>query len=230
MKEKSEKSRCLIIFVKYPENGKVKSRLAGYLTNDTAANLYENFVRDILATAEKGPFEMRIYFDPEEKAKEIRALLGEKYAYAVQRGQNLGEKMKNAFLQEFNAGCENVVLIGSDCPDLPVHILEKSFLCLENQGLPVIGPALDGGYYLIGFHKNNFCSDVFSGIQWSTSSVLERTMDILRTRNYKTEMLPIWRDVDTCDDLDFLIEKNRTTPFVRSNTIKFLKSNNLFPK
>lgn len=223
-------SNCLIIFVKYPESGKVKSRLAGYLTHDTAAYLYENFVYDILATAEKGPFQLRIYFDPEEKAKKIRTLLGEKYIYVVQKGANLGEKMKNAFLQEFTAGFEKVVLIGSDCPDLPLHILEKSFHYLENQYQPVIGPALDGGYYLIGFCKKNFCPDVFSDIAWSTSSVLERTMDIFNSRNYKANVLPVWRDVDTYGDLKDLIERVKETPFVDSNTIKFLKSNNLFLK
>lgn len=222
--------RCLIIFVKYPESGKVKSRLAGYLAGDTAARLYENFVFDIIATAEKGSFQLRIYFDPEEKAKEIKALLGEKYVYASQKGANLGERMKNAFLREFAAGFEKVVLIGSDCPDLPVHIIEKSFQYLENNGFPVIGPAVDGGYYLIGFRKDNFCPDVFSGITWSTSSVLEKTMDILLSYNHNTEFLPAWRDIDTRDDLDDLMKRAKATPFVNSNTINFLKKNNLFPK
>ncbi len=105
--------------------------------------------------------------------------------------------MKNAFFQKFAAGFKKIVLIGSDSPDLPLTILGKSFLFLENQDGPVIGPALNGGYYLIGFCKENFCPDTFSGIAWSTSSVLEKTIDILSSFNYVTSMLPVWRDVDT---------------------------------
>lgn len=155
------KDRCLILFVKYPEKGKVKSRLAQSWTDDLAAGLYENFVNDMIVTLEKGSFSLRIYFHPPEKEEEVKKLWGEKYQYAAQRGADLGERMKNAFLQEFAAGFQMVVLIGSDCPDLPVDIIAESFRVLENKTGSVIGPAADGGYYLIGFRKDTFCPEIF---------------------------------------------------------------------
>ena len=218
--------RCLILFVKYPEKGKVKSRLAQDLTDNVAAGLYENFVRDIISTLERGSFSLRIYFYPPEKEEEIKKFLGNNYQYKAQNGADLGYRMKNAFLQEFAAGFKDVVLIGSDCPDLPLDIIEESFNALENHSGSVIGPAADGGYYLIGFLKDAFCPDIFSGIEWSSSSVFEKTMNILRSKEHQLHILPQWRDLDNLEDLNDLIKRSKGTSFADSNTMKFLKDNN----
>ncbi|MGD0278383.1 MAG: TIGR04282 family arsenosugar biosynthesis glycosyltransferase [Smithella sp.] len=219
------KNRCLIIFVKYPEKGKVKSRLAKHLTDNLAVGLYENFVLDIIGAMENGSFRVKIYFYPEGKEKEIKVSFGEKYEYAAQKGTDLGERMKNAFLREFTAGFEQVVLIGSDCPDLPADIIEEAFRFLENQSNVVIGPSMDGGYYLIGFQKDAFCPDIFSGPQWGNSSVLEKTMNILHSQDKQFSILPAWRDIDTHEDLTGLIKKSADTPFARSKTMKFIRDN-----
>lgn len=220
------KDTCLILFVKYPEKGKVKSRLAQHLTDNVAAGIYRNFIFDIIATLEKGSFNLRIYFDPPEKEQEIKVLLGKKYKYAPQSGADLGERMKNAFMQEFAAGFKRVVLIGSDFPDFPLEIILESFKALENRSDTVIGPATDGGYYLIGFRQDAFCAEIFSGMDWGSASVLEKTMNILRSREHPPAVLPKWRDIDTREDLDDLIKRSVDTPFVDSNTMKFLRDNN----
>jgi uncharacterized protein len=220
------KDRCLILFVKYPESGKVKSRLAQHWTADLAAGLYTNFVNDIISSLEKGSFNLRIYFYPPEKEEKIRKLWSEKYQYAAQNGADLGERMKNAFLREFAAGFGNVVLIGSDCPDLPAIIIEESFRALENKTDSVIGPSADGGYYLIGFRKDTFCPEVFSGVPWSTVSVLEKTMTVLRSSQQHCTILPVWRDIDNLEDLIDLVKRIEKTPFADSGTMRFLKDNN----
>lgn len=220
------KDRCLILFVKYPESGKVKSRLAQRWTDDLAAGLYENFVRDIIATLEKCSLNFRIYFHPPEKEVEIKKLWGENYQYETQSGTDLGERMKNAFLQEFAAGFAKVVLIGSDCPDLPANIIEESFLVLENEAGCTIGPSADGGYYLIGFSKEAFCPVIFSGMEWGSASILEKTMTVLRSREYQPAILSRWRDVDNREDLIDLIKRTMKTSFADSQTMMFLKDNN----
>jgi hypothetical protein len=219
-------NRCLILFVKYPQKGKVKSRLAQYLTDAQATGLYENFVRDIFATVDRGSFSLRIYFYPPEKKEAIKKLWGNNYQYKVQSGTDLGERMKNAFLTEFVAGFKLVSLIGSDCPDLPADIIEESFRALGDTSSSVIGPATDGGYYLIGFRKDAFCPDIFSGIEWGSSSVLKKTMNILRSKEHHLHILPQWRDIDSKEDLDDLIKRNTGKPFADSKSMKFLRDNN----
>ena len=221
------KDRCLILFVKYPETGKVKSRLARHLTEVQAAGLYENFVRDIMSTLDQGSFNFRIYFDPPEKEEEIKKLWGKDYHYKAQNGDDLGERMKNAILAEFAEGFTNVVLIGSDLPDLPFDIIEESFRSLEDKSSSVIGPTADGGYYLIGFRKDNFCPDIFSEIEWGSASVFKRTINILHSKKHQPTILPKWRDVDTKEDLDDLIKRNTGKLFADSYTMQFLKNNNL---
>jgi len=217
------KNSCLIIFVQYPEEGKVKTRLARHLTDKTAARLYENFVLDIIGAMDSGSYPLKIYFYPPQKEKEIKKSFGEKYKYAAQAGADLGEKMKNAFLREFAAGFERVVLIGSDCPDLPPDIIDESFRALEDGSDAVIGPSTDGGYYLIGFQKDAFCPEIFSGPRWGDASVLKETLNILRSRGKRFSIMPVWRDVDTREDLNDLINRSGHGPFAESRTMKFLK-------
>ena len=222
-------NRCLIIFVKYPQPGKVKSRLARYYEDSFVAGLYENFVFDILKTVEKGDYQLQIYFYPSEKETAIKKLLTDNYQYRPQRGVDLGERMKNAFADCFSEGFKSVVLIGSDFPDLPLKIIEDAFALLDGPGDTVIGPAADGGYYLIGLKAETFLPDIFSELLWSTSSVFAETVKILQACGKRTEILPEWQDVDTRDDLINLVERNKSTAFARSQTMKFLLASRNFP-
>jgi glycosyltransferase A (GT-A) superfamily protein (DUF2064 family) len=133
--------------------------------------------------------------------------------------------MKNAFEDCFSEGFKSVVLIGSDLPDLPSKLIEDAFAALDNPKDAVIGPATDGGYYLIGFRYDKFLPAVFEGLAWGTGSVFSETLNILQTRGYQTAIMPKWQDIDTRDDLINLMERNKSTAFAHSQTMKYLAAN-----
>ena len=222
------RNRCLIVFVKYPQPGKIKSRLARYYDENFAAGLYENFVFDILKTVEKGDYPLQIYFYPPEKENEIKKLFSNDHEYRPQRGADLGARMKNAFTDCFSEGFKAVVLIGSDFPDLPQKIIEDAFAVLDSPSDAVIGPAADGGYYLIGLKTETFLPDIFSGLPWSTASVFSETVKILQACGHRTEILQEWHDVDTRDDLINLMERGKSTAFAHSRTMKYLMASRNF--
>jgi rSAM/selenodomain-associated transferase 1 len=211
---------CLLVFVKYPDKGKVKSRLAKEFGEDTVLRLYEGFVLDILETIREGKYRIKICFHPASAREKIASWLGKSYLYMPQNGRDLGEKMKNAFTAAFSEGFEKVMLIGSDIPDLPKEIIEEAF---ASNGDAVIGPATDGGYYLIGFKRSTFLPHIFEGMQWSTASVFERTMEIFRKHSYNVHVLPQWQDIDTPEDLKVFYERNRA--FLHSRTMAFIAKN-----
>ena len=222
-------NRCLIIFVKYPQPGQVKSRLAKDFDSDFAAGLSKAFALDILECAMKGNWQLRIYFYPPGKETEIKKLFSNDYEYRPQRGADLGARMKNAFADCFSEGFKSVVLIGSDFPDLPLKIIEDAFALLDSPSDTVVGPAADGGYYLIGLKAETFLPDIFSELLWSTSSVFAETVKILQACGKRTEILPEWQDVDTRDDLINLVERNKSTAFAHSRTMKYLLASRNFP-
>jgi glycosyltransferase A (GT-A) superfamily protein (DUF2064 family) len=135
--------RCLLFFVKYPEKGKVKSRLAAGIGNDSAVRVYKNIVDQMLSTLKKGPFPLYICFFPKTARRPIKNWLGREYCYIAQNGKNLGERMRNGFIDGFAMGYKRVVLIGSDIPDLPMKYIEEAFKSLKEMD-GVIGPAYDG--------------------------------------------------------------------------------------
>jgi rSAM/selenodomain-associated transferase 1 len=213
---------CLLVFVKYPDKGKVKSRLSKEFGEDTVLLLYEAFVLDVLETVNKGKYRFKICFHPPSAQEKIVSWLGKSYVYMPQDGSDLGVKMKNAFASTFSEGFEKVMLIGSDIPDLPKEIIDEAF---ASEGEAVIGPATDGGYYLIGFSRDTFSPRIFEGMQWSTESVFERTMEIFRKHSVKVHILPQWRDVDTPEDLRAFYERNRNTAVMHSRTMTFITKN-----
>jgi rSAM/selenodomain-associated transferase 1 len=220
--------KCLIVFVKYPQRGMIKSRLTGYYDDNFIAGLYENFVFDILKTVEKGDYRLQICFHPPEKETEIKKLLTDNYQYRQQRGIDLGARMKNAFADCFSEGFKSIVLIGSDFPDLPLKIIEDAFAALDSPSDAVIGPAADGGYYLIGLKTETFLPDIFSGLPWSTASVFSETLKILQACGQRTKILQEWHDVDTRDDLINLMERGKSTAFAHSRTMKYLMASRNF--
>jgi rSAM/selenodomain-associated transferase 1 len=213
---------CVLFFVKHPAYGRVKTRLAEQIGQDAATDLYKSFVSDILATLHSISVNFKIVFYPPDAEKQIQQWLGEEYSYVRQTGKDLGQRMKNAFLQAFSNGFDKVVLIGSDLPDLPAEYLELVFKALETNDV-VLGPSSDGGYYLIGFAKEAFLPDVFKGITWSSADVLEQTLNILNKHEQRVCLLPQWHDVDTWADLNELVERNKTTAFNQSNTLRLIQ-------
>lgn len=215
---------CVLFFVKYPAVGRVKTRLAKQLGRKAASDLYKNFVNDILAMLNNLSVSLKIFFDPPDTKKQIQQWLGEKYSYAPQTGQGLGQRMKNAFLQAFSEGFKSVIIIGSDSPDLPADFINRALSVLNTHDV-VIGPSSDGGYYLIGFVRDTFLPEVFEEISWGSDSVFEQTINILKQHKQKLYLLPQWYDVDTSEDLKSLLLRNKNTAFTKSATISHLRVN-----
>jgi uncharacterized protein len=215
--------RYLVMFVRFPGQGQVKSRLAKDLGEEAATNLYRCFVEDLLERLSKEAYMLRIAFYPAEKEREMREMLGHEYSYIPQRGGDLGERMKLSFLRCFGEGARSVLLIGSDIPDLPVRFVDEAFRALDEHDA-VIGPSVDGGYYLIGFKGDTFNGDVFAGISWGAETVFQETMNILHTAGALVHVLPLWCDIDKREDISLLIKNSKDTGFADSKTIMYLKT------
>ncbi|MFA5354734.1 MAG: TIGR04282 family arsenosugar biosynthesis glycosyltransferase [Thermodesulfovibrionales bacterium] len=224
MKDRS----CIVLFVKCPEKGRVKTRLAAETGEDNALGLYQCFVSDIIATLTEGRYPVRIAFHPPDGQDRIAPWLGD-YPSSPQRGEDLGERMLNTFLRLFSEGFSSVLILGSDIPDLPGEVIEEAFDALTEHDT-VIGPASDGGYYLIGFTRGSFIPDVFQGIPWSTASVFDLTMAVFQQKGCRVHTLPEWRDVDTMDDLKALWERRKDSGSGNSRTIAFMRDRRIFPE
>ena len=124
--ENHYRDTLLLFFIRYPEAGEVKTRLAEVIGSREAAEVYRNFILDMLVRIKSSSIPFKICFSPEEKGGPLIAWLGKEYGYAPQRGGDLGEKMKAAFMDTYAEGFERVVLIGSDFPDLPSSFLNES--------------------------------------------------------------------------------------------------------
>jgi len=216
-------TRCIILFVKLPEKGKVKSRLASRLDGDMVLRLYECMVLDAIDMLNSGHYSFRICFDPPEASDRIREWLGHAYSYMPQLGDDLGEKMEQAFSRVFSEEVSKAVLIGSDVPGVSSAIIDEAFQSLATHD-SVIGPASDGGYYLIGFRKSALCPDIFHHMTWSTATVFEETVRRLRQASRSIHVLPECIDVDRKEDLVMLLRQHGAGNTLISRTLQYLDS------
>jgi len=200
-----DSSSCLIIMLRYPSPGKVKTRLALDLGGERSALLYACFVSRLLATCRRLDRDILTCCHPDHKLEDYQAWLGKSYRYMVQDKGDLGRKMEDAFHQAFGLGYFRVVLTGSDLPHLPLDYLLQAFDRLKGVQC-VLGPARDGGYFLVGMNKNSFRAEIFRNIPWSTAGVLDLTLDVLKKFNMKTFILPEFYDIDTLNDLKELFQ------------------------
>ena len=224
-----DSKNCVLFFVKYPMAGRVKTRLAEQIGQGTAADLYRNFVTDILATLKSLDANFKIVFALGGSQDQFQQWLGKEYSYIPQVGQDLGQRMKNAFLQAFGEEFNRVVVIGSDSPDLPEEYLELAFHALDTNDV-VIGPSSDGGYYLIGFARNSFLPEAFGQISWGSNKVFEQTVNILKQHRQSLYLLPQWHDVDTLPDLKSFLRRNENSTFTKSATMSYLMEHKLGDK
>jgi len=211
----------ILLFVKAPLRGQVKSRLAAVLGQEAALELYRNFVLDMLASIEAGGLSFRICYYPPDSGEIVKNWLGSHLQYLPQEGNDLGERMERAFRRAFSDGAARAVLIGSDIPDLSPARLRDAAGRLDRTGA-VIGPSKDGGYYLIGFRNDAFVPGIFQGMEWSTGTVFKKTLQIFEQEQFEVTVLPPWQDVDTIDDLKDLIERSRDSAFSASRTMAYL--------
>lgn len=201
-----EHRKALIIFAKVPVAGQVKTRLVPPLSGEEAAKLYEAFLKDTLELA-KSLEGVRVVLAV-QGGPLAPALLAQCQEHFEQVGQNLGEKMAHAFEKALK-DAKDVVIIGSDTPHLPQRTISQAFRALDHQDL-VLGPAEDGGYYLIGLSKP--APRLFDSISWSTPSVFKDTMAQAEKLDLPTALLHPLYDIDTSADLIRLWEELQKAP------------------
>jgi len=168
-----------------------------------------------------------VCYDPKESGLSMMKWLGAGPRYYAQTGADLGEKLENAFYHAYSKNFTDVAVIGSDTPDLSVTQINEAFDYL-NQTEAVIGPANDGGYYLLGFNRGGFFLDVFKNIPWSTDMVYVETWSKIRKSGKVCEVLSEWNDVDTIFDLEDLYKKNKDTWFKDSKTMQWIRNDGMF--
>jgi hypothetical protein len=187
-----------LVFVRAPVAGQVKTRLAAALGAEGALRVYRRLAEHTLREARALGGEVRVHFTPEDAGAEVRGWLGEGPRYLPQSAGDLGARMEAAFRAAFEDGADRVVIIGSDLPELSATLLRRAFDALESHPA-VIGPARDGGYYLLGMRT--MIEGLFDGIPWSTNEVLARTLERLRAAGIHPALLDTLSDVDEVDDL-----------------------------
>ncbi|CCK81433.1 TIGR04282 family arsenosugar biosynthesis glycosyltransferase [Desulfobacula toluolica] len=198
-------SKAIIVFLRAPEEGRVKTRLSRGLSNAFVLELYKAFVCDTLeALALTG--DKHLYFWPRGKEKILQKWLGTQYQYSLQQGEDIGQRMANAFVDIFKKGYDSALLVGTDIPELSTNLICLAYDALQTKDA-VIGPSSDGGYYLIGFEKSAFLKNMFDGIDWSTSAVMDQTIKIMNRMSIRYKLLEEMNDIDTPADFNALIER-----------------------
>ncbi len=194
-------SSKLIVFARYPEKGRCKTRLAKTLGENTALEIYRVLLGHTLEAVRKSGFPAELRVTPDENAIDDPAWGPYSGTFRPQGEGDLGVRMALAFKEAFREGATKVVVIGTDCPGLEAEILHQAYRELDTCEA-VIGPASDGGYYLLGLSREN--PGLFAKIPWSTPHVFQATKTILENRNISYLLLPTLADVDTEDDFQRL--------------------------
>jgi len=190
------------VFLRVPEKGTVKTRLSEGLDETYVLTLYRGFVGDLLEGLHRVPDKVLFYWPPEKRSR-LENWLGKGFLFAPQRGDDLGEKMANAFEELFEKGFDAVLLMGSDIPELDSRIVSAAAELLESVDA-VIGPASDGGFYLMGLRRHAFSREIFQQIPWSTGEVLTRTLKTMEVLSVVYRQLPVLDDIDTPEDFSRL--------------------------
>lgn len=179
---------CLIIFTRKPELGKVKTRLAADIGDDKALKIYKHLVSYSSKRCESVNADKHVWYTPEIERDDCWD--NSVYTKYLQPKGDLGKKMKHAFDFAFKHGYQNVIIIGTDLIDINKKLIDKGFKLLQLYDV-VIGPATDGGYYLLGLNK--MIQPVFKNKSWGTSEVFQQTMNDVKHQNvaileYKTDI------------------------------------------
>ncbi len=191
----------LVLFLRWPEPGRVKTRLIPALGADGACALYERLAKR--ACAEIDAFEYPqlsrwAFVTPAEHASDWTARLGPRWTAVGQPEATLGQRLQYVIALAFSTGATRVFVAGSDVPELDREVWSEAFSALDTHDA-VVGPALDGGYYLLGLRRE--MPELFAGIDWSTDQVLAQTCAALQRASTSHLLLRPLRDLDTPDDL-----------------------------
>lgn len=205
----------ILMFLKAPRPGAVKTRLAAAVGEKDACAIYRQ-----LADRQIGSLPMdcsvSIVYDPPDSETEMKEWLGDRFRFEAQAPGALGARMESATRGAFDRGAEWVILIGGDCPELGAEDFEKCLARLRSGDDVVIGPASDGGYYLFGLSR--FDPRLFADIPWSTTEVLRASEERLRSIGYRWSLLAEKEDVDDPPSLERAVSKGYVTlPAIRFN-------------
>jgi len=213
----SNDKELLIVFTRFPQAGKVKTRLIPALGAEGAARLHRRLAEHAVAQARRlvqlRETLLQIHC-AEGEEMEWNRWLGHDLHYTLQVPGDLGTRMAAAFAMAFARGVSSAIIMGSDCPDLTAPILDQAFDTLLEKDL-VLGPAGDGGYYLIGLKRHT--PELFQEVSWGTDQVLARTTDLATHLGIAHSLLPQLDDVDRPEDLvkarAFLAEESTRNSF-----------------
>ncbi|MBM1104706.1 TIGR04282 family arsenosugar biosynthesis glycosyltransferase [Aurantibacter crassamenti] len=190
-----DSKNLLLIFTRNPVLGKCKTRLAAKVGDEAALEIYKFLLQHTVSFTQNLNAVKQVFYSEDIWENDIwNSMFFDK---KLQVGADLGIRMANAFQDGFTSGFEKIIVIGSDMYDLSQNDIEAAFTSLEKNDF-VIGPADDGGYYLLGMKKFN--AALFQNKKWGTSSVLESTVQNLEGE--KLELLPIRNDIDVYEDIE----------------------------
>lgn len=189
-------NKHLIVFVKNPVLGTVKTRLAKTIGDQSALEIYLDLMRKCRDESLAAEAKRHLFYSKQIIKGDLWPEEG--FEKKLQVEGDLGEKINAAFSNVFQERGK-VLIIGSDCYDLTAAIIEDAYRALDTSDV-VIGPANDGGYYLLGTSK--FCPVLFEGINWSTETVLKETIEQAEKENLSVALLPELIDIDTIEDLE----------------------------
>ena len=219
------KENAIILFLKLPSKGKVKTRLGKDLGPDLVLALYKAFINDILNICSTVSADTLIAYAPDSEAeKEYKTLLS-KHTSFMQRGCNLGERMFNAFTDAYSRGYKKCVLIGSDIPGITNNIISEACSMLDKYDI-AIGPSADGGYYLIGNTIKSNSDQYYKDIEWSRPDVYEKTKNRIELPGYSMSRLATLNDIDDIHDLIEFYETNKNNGL--SDSISVIYQNKEF--
>ena len=201
-----------MIFAKEPVPGQVKTRLCPPLTPLAAAQLYSQFLEDVLEEMTRlSRLNLALAYTPASARTFFQNQGGPGIFLTPQRGDDLGERLQRAFDWGFHQGARTVLIRNSDSPDLPgALVLEAEAVLASGQAQAVFGPCPDGGYYLVGLRNPQ--PELFHDIAWSGATVLADTLARAERLGLTVHLLPPWPDIDTCDDLLAFLKSPQTSP------------------
>jgi rSAM/selenodomain-associated transferase 1 len=195
----------LIVFVKVPRLGTVKTRVAQTAGHERALKIYRELVEAVLEGIRTVP-NVELHFTPADALSEIQPWLRENWTAHAQGEGDLGERMHRAFADAFASGAERVVIIGSDAPEVRTGDIRAAWKELKSHDI-VVGPAIDGGYWLIGLRAPQ--PELFREIAWSSEQVLGQTLARAKAVGLKIQLLRILTDVDTEEDWNAYVRERK---------------------
>jgi rSAM/selenodomain-associated transferase 1 len=190
-------TRTLGLFAKQPLPGQVKTRLAAGSSPAWAAAVAEAFLHDLLGRLAGVEARRVLAFSPPAAKGYFQSVAQNRFLLRPQGDGDLGQRMAGFFAEQFRAGVKAVVLVGTDSPTLPLPFIDQAFSELERADV-VLGPATDGGYYLVGCARE--VPAIFEGVAWGSNQVLFETVVRLQGTAHRLALLPPWYDVDTIQD------------------------------